>query len=92
VLVLARDGAGAEMFGEARLALEYGIPTVWFGTRRPLSAYRPGVVRVETIDEAMEQLAAFAQITRRLSLVSADDARDAIWMTIEDVDDMRAAQ
>lgn len=46
LLVLARDGAGGEMFGEARYALALGIPVVWHG-RRTLSAWRPGVHRVD---------------------------------------------
>ena len=56
VLVLARDGAGGEMFAEARIALEWGRPVVWVG-RRILSAYRDGVVRVEDIDDALVVLA-----------------------------------
>ncbi len=56
VLVLARAGAGGEMFAEARLALAMGIPCIWVG-RRTLSAWRLGVVRAADLDEALEILA-----------------------------------
>lgn len=56
VLVLARPGAGGEMFGEARLALEWGLAVVWVG-RRTLSAWRRGVVRVDNLDQAIGVLA-----------------------------------
>ncbi len=52
MLVLAREGVGGEMFAEARLALMMGIPVVWLG-RRTLSAWRLGVVRAESLDEAL---------------------------------------
>jgi hypothetical protein len=55
VLVLARPGVGGEMFAEARLALEWGKPLVWFG-RRSLSAWRSGVVRAESFEEALDCL------------------------------------
>ncbi len=47
VVALPRDGAGAEMFAEVRLALAHRIPVLWVGARRPLSAYREGVLRVD---------------------------------------------
>lgn len=55
VLVLARDGAGGEMFAEARVALEWGRPCVWVG-RRTLSAWRRGVVLAEDVDDALRVL------------------------------------
>src|SRR5262249_18320094 len=42
VLVLARPGAGGEMFCEVTRALVWGTPVYWVG-RRILSAFRPGV-------------------------------------------------
>lgn len=56
VLVLARDGAGGEMFAEARFAITLGRPVVWSG-RRTLSAWRRGVVRVDDLDDAIAVLA-----------------------------------
>lgn len=55
VLVLARHGAGSEMFAEARIASEWGKPLVWVG-RRTLSAWRSGVVLVESLDDAFDTL------------------------------------
>lgn len=55
MLVMARVGAGGEMFSEARLALVLGVPIVWHG-RLTLSAWRPGVVRVATLDGAFDGL------------------------------------
>lgn len=57
VLVMARKGAGGEMFAEARFALEHGKALVWTG-RRTLSAWRRGVVRCEEVKEALNVLAA----------------------------------
>lgn len=54
-LVVARAGAGGEMFAEARMALEWGKPVVWVG-RWILSAWRRGVVRAGDIDGAFETL------------------------------------
>jgi len=56
VLVLPREGAGREMYAEARLAIAIGLPVVWVAGPRPLSAYREGVVRVETLAEAFQDL------------------------------------
>jgi hypothetical protein len=56
VLVLPREGAGREMYAEARLAVAIGLPLVWVGNPRPLTAYREGVVRVETLPEAYRAL------------------------------------
>lgn len=55
VLVIARAGAGGEMFSEARLGVEWGKALVWVG-RRTLSAWRTGVVRVDTLDAAFDVL------------------------------------
>lgn len=56
VLVLPREGAGREMYAEARLAIAIGLPVIWVGSPRPLSAYREGVVRVDTVAEAFREL------------------------------------
>lgn len=55
VLVLARAGAGGEMFAEARLALFLAKPVYWVG-RRTLSSWREGVVRCEDLDDALARL------------------------------------
>lgn len=60
VLVLARDGVGGEMFAEARLAYALGSALVWVG-RTTLSAYRPDVVRVSSLDEAFLALSRIAR-------------------------------
>jgi hypothetical protein len=85
LLVLSRAGAGGEMFGEARLALEFGIPVVWVGSRRPLTAYRRGVVRVYTREAGLEQLLAFARLAGRHDLYTDDDLREVLWSAIEGV-------
>lgn len=56
LLVMARAGAGGEMFSEIRIALEWGKPVFWVG-RRTLSAYRNGVVLCDDVDEALGALA-----------------------------------
>ncbi len=56
VLVLPRDGAGREMYAEARLAIAIGLEVIWVGGPRPLSAYREGVSCVETLADAFRAL------------------------------------
>ncbi len=60
VLLVDPEGKGRETYSEARIALEWGKPVVWYG-RHTLSAYRGGVFRVNDLDEAMELLRAFAE-------------------------------
>jgi hypothetical protein len=55
MLVLARKGAGGEMFAEARLAHELRLMIVWAG-RLTLSAWRDRVTRVSDLDGALEAL------------------------------------
>lgn len=55
-LVLPRDGAGREMYAEARLAIALAIPLVWVGFPRCLSAYREGVVRVEHLADGLTEI------------------------------------
>jgi hypothetical protein len=85
VVALARDGAGAEMFAEVRLALAHRIPVLWVGTRRPLSAYREGVLRVRALDEAMPLLGGFAEIVGDLAPFESRKAREALWDVIENL-------
>lgn len=59
VLVMARKGAGGEMFAEARIAIHVGIPVFWFG-RKTLSAWRPGVTQCESLDDVIGRLSRFA--------------------------------
>jgi hypothetical protein len=88
-VVLPRDGVGAEMFGEARLALALGIPLVWVGSRRSLSAYREGVLRVDHVVEAMARLTELRNVALTASrlavgLPNADDiVRFALWKWID---------
>ncbi len=82
-IVLARDGAGGEMFAEVRLALDSGIPVVWVGKRRPLTAYREGVVRVASVFDALSFAQSVAELVTRPWIVSAAWARSMIWSTIE---------
>lgn len=55
MIVLAREGAGGEMFADARLAACFDIPTFWCG-RLTLSAWRSNVVRSGTPGKAMALL------------------------------------
>jgi hypothetical protein len=86
LIALLREGAGAEMFAEVRLALDNGIPVVWVGARRPLSAYREGVLRVGRVEEAFALVQSFAEIVSRPWLVCADWARSMIWSSIEQLE------
>jgi hypothetical protein len=56
VVVLPREGAGREMYGEARLAVALGIPMIWVGDPRCLTAYREGVTRVPDLETALSEL------------------------------------
>jgi hypothetical protein len=90
LLVLARDGAGGEMFAETRLALDSGIPVVWVGSRRPLTAYREGVVRVGDVNEALSFARSFAVLIARSWIVGADWARAVVWSFIVDRENAEA--
>jgi hypothetical protein len=82
LVVLAREGAGGEMFAEARLALAHGAPIVWVGTRRPLTAYREGVVRFQGVTAAFAFLSVFRAVGTAPAL-DDDDRRSLIWTCIE---------
>jgi hypothetical protein len=56
LLVLARDGAGGEMFAEVALARMVGMPIHWVGDRFILSAFRAGVVRHVCLGDALDTL------------------------------------
>lgn len=56
VMVLARAGAGDEMFADARMAIEWKKAVVWVGKRRTLTAWRAGVVIVDDIDAGIKTL------------------------------------
>lgn len=60
MLVLARSNAGGEMFAEVARALAQDIQIVWVG-RRILSTFRPGVLIVDDLDEALEVLMRVAE-------------------------------
>jgi hypothetical protein len=60
VLMLARKGAGGEMFAEARLALDLGKTVIWTG-RLTLSSFRPGVLQVRDLDDAWPVLERMAR-------------------------------
>ena len=87
LVALACDGAGAEMFAETRLALAHRIPVLWVGTRRPLSAYREGVLRVASLAEGMIFLCGFGDIVRDLPPFEKRKARETLWDVIEAMDD-----
>lgn len=58
VFVIARPGAGGEMFCEIAAALMHGIRVFWVG-RKVLSAYRDGVVWCgDYVPEALDTLEA----------------------------------
>ncbi|WP_394849821.1 hypothetical protein LZC95_20485 [Pendulispora brunnea] len=52
VMVLARPGAGGEMFCEARLAIACHVPVFWVG-REILSTSREGVSVCEDVNDAL---------------------------------------
>lgn len=79
MLVVATPELG-EHACEARYSLALSIPVVWLG-RRILSSYRPGVVRVDSLDEAIERLAQFAEIPP-WSGDGPDARRLAIWYEV----------
>ena len=83
VVALAREGAGAEMFAEVRLALAHRIPVVWVGARRPLSAYREGVLRVGSLDDATLFLCGSADMVGALPPFETRRARETLWDVIE---------
>jgi hypothetical protein len=87
LVALPRDGAGAEMFAEVRLALAHRIPVLWVGTRRPLSAYRHGVLRVPSLAEAMIFLSGMADMVSTLSPFEKRKAREALWDIVESIPD-----
>lgn len=60
MLVLAREGAGGEMFAEIARALLWGIPVVWSG-RRTLSAYRRGVVLASDLEDGIRLIVAMRE-------------------------------
>ena len=87
VVALASYGAGGEMFAEVRLALAHRIPVLWVGARRPLSAYREGVLRVSSVAEGVMLVSGFAGITRDLAPFEKRKARETLWEVIEGLED-----
>ena len=61
VLVLPREGAGREMYAEARLAIAFRIPVVWVGTPVCLTAFREGVSRVPSLQDALDTVQRMAR-------------------------------
>lgn len=56
VLVVDIEGRGRETYAELRVALEWGMPAVFVG-KLSLTSWRRGVVRAESLDEALARLA-----------------------------------
>jgi hypothetical protein len=83
VIVLAREGAGGEMFAEARLALTHEIPVIWVGDRRPLTAYRPGVIRVGGIEEAFVVLKGLSDAASAPWIDGPEWTRSHLWEATE---------
>lgn len=72
VVVLPREGKGREMYGEARLAVAFGIPVIWVGPTRCLTSYRAGVECVDDVEAAVREIVARAAAwARRLRAVDA---------------------
>lgn len=67
VMVLPREGRGREMYGEARLAVAFGIPVLWVGSTRCLTAYRAGVERVATVEDALAHVARMRTLRRSVA-------------------------
>lgn len=57
VFLLDLDGSGRETYAEGRIALEWGKPVVWL-SRRGLSQWRDGVVRVDAVEDGISTLVA----------------------------------
>ena len=66
VLCLAYRGEGGEMYCELTRALIAGKPVYWVSMdgRDVLSAWRPGVVRCASVDDAIDQIAADFRASR----------------------------
>jgi hypothetical protein len=89
VVALAREGAGAEMFAEVRLALAHRIPVLWVGTKRPLSAYREGVLRVADLDEGMFFLLGLGDVVQGRKPFEKRTVRETIWDVFECLNEPR---
>jgi hypothetical protein len=87
VLVLAKEGAGGEMFVEVRLALAHRIPVLWVGERRILSAYREGVLCVDRLGDAMIHLRGFLTLIGHMTAFEKHRAREVLWGLIECLQD-----
>jgi hypothetical protein len=82
VLSIAFPREGGEMFSEIGRALLQGIPVVWAGARRTLSAAREGVLFADDLETAVQLLADIAELA---SAAGGDAAwiRRRIWATLE---------
>lgn len=79
-LVLAREGAGGEMFCEAARALALGAPVIWVG-RRVLSTFREGVRYFHSRESAVHFILTWKDELRREyrgAQASSDDEKDAV--------------
>ena len=63
VIVLARPGAGGEMFAECRYALTMRTPVYWTG-RLTLSAWREGVTRFGSLEELLASVETLAGVVQ----------------------------
>ena len=63
VIVLARPGAGGEMFAECRYALTMRKPVYWTG-RLTLSAWREGVTRFGSLEELLASVETLAGVVQ----------------------------
>jgi hypothetical protein len=82
VLALAFPGEGGEMFAEIGRALLLGIPVVWIGARRTLSAAREGVLVVDELEIAVQLVEDIAELG--LAAPGADEwTRRRIWARFE---------
>jgi hypothetical protein len=55
ILVLSRESGGAETYAEARYAISKEKLVFWVG-RLTLSAWRKGVIRCESVDDALKKM------------------------------------
>lgn len=94
VLVLAFPGEGRAMYGEARIAIEYGIPVVWCGPPC-LDAMRDGVVRKgrdvmrAEWEDAAKAIADAAGLCRARKILAWPDPvmiREAVFSSLRGVD------
>ena len=82
MLMLAHDVGGRESYAEVARALHAGIPIVWTGPTRVLSAYRRGVKRLATGEDPVAYLEQLHAAVGRPWPQYEPHVRDQTWKWI----------